>query len=170
MVTRPPVNKHQDRSVSLRERCEWMTRGPGSDEPPRAQTNPSLMATGGLFPELPEREGGAGDRACQESASLLPTPHAPCLGCSRPYPRSSLLAPCLPAPLVLSLQPCQEPAAFDKTAIPFDFCPHQISIWPVWLPCPASWTFCFSIILICKQLVSSSCDFCLPQPIQQSLT
>ena len=101
MVTRPPVNKHQDRSVSLRERCEWMTRGPGSDEPPRAQTNPSLMATGGLFPELPEREGGAGDRACQESASLLPTPHAPCLGVQEQLWSTGTRQACLPASVTM---------------------------------------------------------------------
>lgn len=48
--------------------------------------------------------------------------------CHRSYPKSSLLAPCLLSPLVLSLQPSQEPAAFDKSSAPFDFCPCQISV------------------------------------------
>lgn len=70
--------------------------------PPRVQTNPSLMATGGLFPELPEREGGAGDRACQEAASLLPTPHAPCLGVQERLWSPDTRQACLPASVTMA--------------------------------------------------------------------
>lgn len=48
-----PVNTHQGRSVSLTERCGWMTQHPSGDKTPTGGTDSSFSDN--LFPELPER-------------------------------------------------------------------------------------------------------------------
>ena len=102
--------------------------------------------------------------------------HEPQLKCDRQVLSQATSQDLTPGPMPPRCS-CSFPAALPRACSFWQDCypiwllpSPDLGPWPVWLPCPASQAFCFSIILICKQLVSSSCDFCFPQPIEQSLT
>lgn len=76
-------------------------------------------------------------------------------------PQSQELTPgCLPPPSpVLSRQPSQEPAAFERAlpCLTSALC-RSLYLWPVWVPGPAQQGLLLPRISTWEQLVSSGCD------------
>lgn len=80
-------------------------------------------------------------------------------------PQSQELTPgCLPPPSpVLSRQPSQEPAAFERAlpCLTSALC-RSLYLWPVWVPGPAQQGLLLPRISTWEQLVSSGCDLSPP--------